>query len=726
MGRKGRGRKREQRTGEAPAPPGSELAVGRRLRLALGAVLAAGAAWALWSLAPAAVRRERLSVLLISIDTLRADALGAYGRAGADTPWSDRLAAAGARFESVRAHNVVTLPSHANLLSGRLSFEHGVRDNTGFRFPADVPTLATLLKERGYRTGAFLSAFVLDSRFGLDRGFDVYDDRLGGTEVRSEFLVPERSAERTVAAARHWLAAQGDTPAFLFLHLYEPHFPYEPPEPFRTPFAAEPYQGEVAAADAALGPLLAPILDSGERARWLVALTSDHGEALGEHGEMTHGIFAYEACLRVPLMLYAPRLLRPRVVRAPIAQVDVLPTLLDALGLPAPDALAGRSQWPSAFGRSAEPAPLYFEALSSSLNRGWAPLYGLLEGGLKYVDLPLPELYDLAADPGEARNLVATRPEELERLRSRLARFRARDRGVSRVAEEEAALERLRALGYVAAATSQAKQRHTEADDPKNLVGIDTRIREVVRLYRARDLRGALALCEQNIRERPQMPVSYLHLAYLKRGLGDLPGAVEAARRSFELRPLDGEAVSLYAIYLSEARRAGEAVGVTEPYASDSQPNLDVLTARGMALAHLGRFQAALETFAAARRVDPSNALTLVNIGTVHLMSGDRGAARGAFESALEVDPGVARAHNSLGVMAMTDGRSEEAVERWKQAAALDPRDYQTLFNLGSTLRRLGRAAEARPYLEAYLREAPLALEARDMEQVRKWLSAGS
>ena len=712
--------------GEAPGRPRLR---GGRARLALAAALLAAAVLAVVVLvrSPAVRREAGLSVLLVSIDTLRADALGAYGRPGAQTPWMDRLAAEGVRFETVRAHNVVTLPSHANLLSGRLPTEHGVRDNTGFRFPKDVPTLATLLKERGYRTAAFVSAFVLDSRFGLDRGFDVYDDRLGGAEARGEFLVPERPGERTVAAAAEWLAGAGAGPRFLFLHLYEPHFPYEPPEPLRARFPADPYQGEVAAADAALAPLLGTLLEEGvEKGGWLVVLTSDHGEALGDHGEMTHGIFAYEATLRVPLVLHCPRLLAPRVVRAPASHVDLLPTLLDALDLPLPEGLSGRSLWPLAFGGSIAPAPLYFEALSSSLNRGWAPLHGLLDGGLKYVDLPRPELYDLAADPAEATNLAARRPADVERLRGRLGGFRARARGVSRVAEEAEALERLRALGYVAAAASRAKDRHTEADDPKNLVEVDARIREVVRLHRAGDLEGALALCERNVRERPEMPVSYLHLAYLKRGLGDLAGAVAAARRSFELRPLDGEAVSLYAVYLTEAGQPAEAVRVTEPYSGRAEADLDVLTARGMALARLGRFAEALAAFEAAREADPSNVLTLVNVGTVHMMAGAREAARRAFGAALAIDPGVARAHNSLGVMAMTEGRPEEAVERWRRAAELDPRDFQTLFNLGATLRRMGRAAEARPYLEAYLREAPLALERRDIERVRGWLHGRS
>jgi arylsulfatase A-like enzyme/Tfp pilus assembly protein PilF len=671
----------------------------------------------------ASVRRDAgLSVLLVTVDTLRADALGSYGRRDAGTPWMDRLAAEGARFERAHAHNVVTLPSHANLLSGQYPTGHGVRDNTGFRFPAGAPTLASLLRARGWRTGAFVSAFPLDSRFGLDAGFETYDDRFGGAETHTEFLVPERRGPLTVAAALRWLKDHEGEKTFCFVHLYEPHFPYDPPEPFASRFRADPYHGEVAAADAALEPLLRPLLEAGARGRTLVVLTGDHGEALGEHGEQTHGVFAYEATLRVPLIVYAPELFKPAVIEAPVRHVDVLPTVLDALGLTAPSDLPGRSLLPVIASRGRGGAPsAYFEALSSSLNQGWAPLYGVLDGALKYVELPIPELYDLAADPGETRNLAASRGPDMERLRGVLQVQRARDAGAARVKEDPATLEKLHALGYVSGNVA-AKERYTEEDDPKRLIDVDTRTREVLRLYRSGDLDGAIAAARENIRRRPNMSLSYLHLAYLERARGNLAAAVEAARKSFELRPLSAESVSLYAVYLTEAGRAKDAVALLEPYVSAVQPDLDVLTARGMALARLGRRDEALATFERARAADPSNAVVLANIGTVHLMFGDRVRARQAFEAALDVDPGVAAAHNSLGVIAAQEGRMDEAVERWRRAVALDPTDYRTLFNLGLTLRRQGREAEARPYLEAYLRAAPPALEARDIARVRGWL----
>ena len=691
---------------------------------AVGVVVAGLAVRAL--LSPRVERDPGLSVLLISVDTLRADALGCYGRQDAATPWSDRLAAEGVRFETAHAHNVVTLPSHANILSGRYPLRHGVRDNTGFRFPSDVPTLATILREKGWRTGAFVSAFVLDSRFGLDRGFEVYDDRVGGQETTTAFATPERRGAQTVEAAKRWLESVRGQRWFAFVHLYEPHFPYEPAEPFASRFRSQPYAGEVAASDAALGPLLEPLLADGAVERTLIVLTSDHGESLGDHGERTHGIFAYEATLRVPLILRAPGLVAPRVEQRPVRHVDVLPTVLDALGIDVPADLPGRSLLPLISRREDGDPESYFESLSTSLNRGWAPLHGAVVGGLKYIDLPLPELYDLADDPGERKNLAGSRPQDLERLRARLGRLRAGDVGVgARVEEAQATLERLRALGYVADGGVPEKERYSPEDDPKNLIELDERIRDVVTLYHAGDYAGAIAVCEENIRRRPDMPLAYFQLAYLEHARGRLDAAIAASRRAVDLRPLDAESASLHAAYLTEAGRAREAVAFLEPYAKTREPEIEVLTALGMGQARVGRTEDALASFARARELDPANATVLVNAGTVHLMRGDRARARQAFEAALDIDDGESRAHNSLGIIAAAEGRPAEAIARWERAVDLDPRDYQSLFNLGTTLRKQGREREARPYLEAYLRVAPKTLEQRDMARVRAWLEGG-
>ncbi len=689
----------------------------QRALVLTGAVALGLAAAAAFVLRPQ-VRRERgLDVLLVTIDTLRADALGVYGNARSETPWIDRLAREGARFEAAHAQNVVTLPSHANILSGRYPLQHGVRDNSGFRFPADTASLATILKAAGYRTGAFVSAFPLDARFGLGRGFDRYDDRLGNAETHAAFHMQERRGVETVAAARAWLESQTGAPTLCWVHLYEPHFPYEPPEAFAARFRDDPYLGEVAAADDALRPLLAPLLDSGRKGRTLVVLTADHGESRGEHGEMTHGIFAYEATLRVPLILYGPRIVPPGVIRDEVRHVDILPTVLDALELPVPPDLPGTCLLALASG-VASPAvrSSYFESLSASLNRGWAPLRGALKDHLKYIDLPVPELYDLEADPHETRNLAAVNPL--------LAGFRSREKSLDRVAESAQAREALQALGYVSA-PGRAPPRAPSGveDDPKNLIPLDAEVQSVVDHYRAGDLEGAIRIGEDLVRRRPGMSLVFTHLAFLYRQKGDFAAAVNAGRRALALNPEDTEAVALIGAYLVEAGRPKEALKLLEPYAKRAEPDPDVLTSRGMALAALGETQAALETFEWARALAPANAMNLVNIGTTYLMAGDRGRAQQAFLAALDLAPDLARAHNSLGVIAAQEGRLEEAVARWRQALAADPRDSQTLFNLATTLRRQGHDPEARAFFERYVKEAPAA-EARDVAAARAWLKA--
>jgi len=711
---------RPERAGAARSPSSRRALAGLALAVALAA-----AAWILGRSPRVAIRRDPgLSVLLITVDTLRADALGSYGRSGAETPWMDRLAAGGVRFTAAHAHNVVTLPSHANILTGQLPTRHGIRDNSGFRLPETLPTLATLLKDRGYGTAAFVSAFPLDSRFGLARGFDLYDDRLGDAQDLRAFRMQERSGRETVAAARRWLAARAGARHFAWVHVYEPHFPYAPPEPLATRFAAQPYQGDVAAADAALGPLLEEAMR--EESRTLVILTSDHGESLGEHGEATHGIFAYEATLHVPLVLYAPSILSPRVVAAPVRHVDLLPTALDALGIEPPPGLAGVSLLPVADGAgAAPPEESYFEALSGMLNRGWAPLTGSLRGHAKYVDLPLPELYDLASDPAEAHNLAASEPERLEAMRGLLSRLRADDAGPRRdTAESAETRERLRALGYVSGEAPERSGGYTDADDPKRLIALDRQLEDAIGRYTRGDLAGALAVCEELLRQRPDMPLVAKQLGFLKQQAGDSRGAIAALERAIAIDPGDGDAAALLGSYLTEAGDPDQAVRFLEPLTRGDAPDLDVLNAYGVALASLGRADEALAAFGRVRALDPSNALAVVNAGVVFLMGGARDRARASFEAALELDPGMARAHNSLGVLAIEAGDEEAALRHWREAVRLDPTDYQTLYNLGTLLLQRGERAEAKGFLERYVEAAPAGLEDRDVARVRRLIGS--
>ena len=471
-----------------PAPPADHPVARRRGRVVLLLLLllggAAGAALWLWpggAPPPVVERNAEQNVLLVTIDTLRADALGSYGGAAA-TPNLDRLAAAGARFEFAHAHAVVTLPSHASILTGTYPFEHGIHDNAGYRLPDDSSTLAAMLRAEGFATGAFVAAFPLDSQFGLDNGFETYDDRFGQAEGPSDFTIAERPAETVVAAARTWIESQRGR-WFAWVHLFDPHAVYRPPAPFDARYAASPYHGEVAYTDYALGPLLETAGGGGRPT--LVVVTADHGEALGEHGELTHGLFAYEATLRVPLILAqlggAARDAAARgVVSAdPARHVDIAPSILDALTLPAPSTLPGRSLLAAA--TSETESRSYFEAMSASLNRGWAPLRGVLAGRDKYIDLPLPELYDLREDAAETRNLVTGRAARVRALETLLAEVPSAA-GDRRVDETAAVVERLRSLGYIGG-SAPVKERYTVADDPKQLAHIDSAMHRGVDLF---------------------------------------------------------------------------------------------------------------------------------------------------------------------------------------------------------------------------------------------------
>ena len=683
----------------------------------LAALLAAG-----WWISRPAVPQIRHNVLLITVDTLRADAVGAYGRTATPTPLIDRIAQVGVRFTDAHAHNVVTLPSHANILTGRLPPDHGVRDNAGFRLPPGAETLATHLQRQGYRTGAFLSAFPLDSRFGLATGFDVYDDRLAGG-ARPAFLIQERPAERTVALATQWIGAAGGQPWFAWVHLYEPHFPYDSPEQFASRWPNDPYLGEVAAADAALGPLLEPILAAGAESDTVVIITSDHGESLGEHGEASHGVFAYESVLRVPLLIYAPQIVSPRVVDAPARHIDLLPTVLGALALEIPAGLAGRNLMPVMSGNDQRaPDGVYFEALSATLTRGWAPLHGIIQDGFKYIDLPVPELYDLTEDPREERNLAGAEPGRVAALRAHLERFRSADphRAVRR--EPAEVRERLGSLGYVTGGTGRPRTPFTEADDPKRLIALDAILQASLERYLAGDLAGAIAHARDLVGRRPSMAVSWMQLAQLEREAGHAAAAIDAMRRAVTLSAGDTEALTLLAAYLTEAGRPLEAADLLAAAAREPDADPDLLSTQALALARLARFDEALAALARAREHDPSNALLLVHLGTVQLTRGRRSAAREAFTDAIRLDPDMARAHSSLGVLAVEEGNLDQAAQHWRDATSRDPREYRNILSLGIALARGGRTAEARACFEFFAASAPPSHYAAELERVRAWL----
>jgi arylsulfatase A-like enzyme/tetratricopeptide (TPR) repeat protein len=699
---------------------------GRRRALLVGAALvivmvAAGAYGLLGRPAGHFDRHADQNVLLITIDTLRADALGAAGGRAA-TPNLDALAAAGIRFDYAHAQAVVTLPSHTSILTGLYPFQHGVRDNTGYRLRADVPTLATMLKQRGYATGAFVGAFPLDSRFGLTRGFDVYDDHYGETNRLVAFAMPERRAGTVVDIATRWLRGQHGK-WFAWVHVFDPHAPYMPPPPFDAAYAGHPYDGEVAYVDSALGPLLA--LARQQPRPTLVVVTGDHGEALGSHGEETHGLFAYEATLKIPLIIddtAQSHPFRDGVTELPARHVDIVPTVLDALSLPVPKTLPGRSLV-AALERGDTSGPAsYFEALSPFLNRGWAPLTGVLVGHEKFIDLPEQELYGLLKDPGETSNQLPSDAELGRVMEERLREFNASPLdSTGRVRESASTVAQLQALGYVSG-SPPVKTRYTDDDDPKRLVGIDSEIHKGVELFQTGRPREALDVYRDIIRKRPSMGLGYLHAAFLQWELGQPQQAVDTLKQALENGASTGEIQAQLGVYLAESGSPEEAIRVLQPEVGAGSSDVDALNAFGIALARVGRSADAMATFERVLRISPSNARAWQNIGTIWLERKNDTEARKAFAAALALDPHLATALNGLGVVELRSGNRAGAIDAWKRAVAADPRQFDTLFNLGLTLRDSGDVAGARPYLEQFARTAPPAFYGPDIARVKGWL----
>lgn len=654
-----------------------------------------------------AVGVEQPPVLLITIDTLRADALGSYG-GRASTPALDELAGSGVRFDNAVAHAVTTLPSHASILTGLDPSRHGVHDNSGFRVGDEMETLAERLAAAGYATGAFVGAFPLDSQFGLAQGFDVYDDHYGGG---GDFRMVERGAAEVVSVARRWIRRQRG-PWFAWVHVYDPHAPYVPPEPQSSEYADDLYAGEVAYTDSALKPLLA---DAARRGA-LVVVTSDHGESLGEYGEQTHGIFAYGATLRVPLLVAWPGHVEGgRVVPDRVRHIDITPTVLEVLGEPAAD-VQGVSLGPLLRGEpDAAPRRSYFESLTANLTRNWAPLRGLYDGDWKLIDLPIVELYAVDAAARETDNLATQEPQQVSRLRQLLADHLAVSAPHGeQITEDPATLRRLRALGYVGGGGGGRTAADTDGygaeDDLKNLIELDGAVQQAVQAMENGDLRQALGLLNDAVAQRPDFVHARVLLAKIDHERGRTDAAIAA------LRAAAGEGfdspllLSRMGFYLRAVGRSEEAVGVLERALNQQPDDLDNLillaTAQGMA----GRTSEAERSFAEAIERDPTYAPAYSDQGTFLLGIGQTARAQTAFQTAVQYDPGLAAAHNGLGVVAQRNDQLELAIDSWRTAVSLDPTQFRALRNLGIQLVRMDRFAEAIDVLDQLLATLPVPL----------------
>ncbi len=634
---------------------------------------------------PHRVDRDRLNLVLVTLDTTRADRIGAYGGPNAaDTPAFDRLAREGTLFERAMASAPLTLPSHATMFTGRFPPAHGLRDNGGFFLGPDAVTLAEQVRDAGLRTGAFVGAFVLDSKWGLDQGFEHYADDFDLSMARGGSLGSvQRPANEVVDLALPWLESVKHERFFAWLHFYDPHAPYAPPEPFASRYAGRPYEGEVAFTDAQLGRVVDFLAASGLLDRTVIAVLADHGEGLGEHGEGTHGFFIYESALGTPFVIRAPfARTTGRRVADPVRTADLAPTVLDLLGLPPlPAAVSGTSLVPLMTGDRVEMnLDGYAEAMYPLHHYGWSALRALRAGRFKLIDAPRPELYDLERDPHESRNLFDDRRALGVRLQEQLRTLERQwsEAGAASVTApadvDPDVRERLAALGYVGSFVATAAGADADRADPKDKIELFN-LMSRARTRSRDDPQGSFAevvgLLEQVVAADPQVIDAWFSLgnAYFKEGRA--ADAITHFRRALALKP----DYDLALINMANAYRS------------------------------LGQDEAALAGYEHYLRIDPKNAWVHYQIGEICLDREDLACAAARFQQALAIDARVAPARNALGALAYRRGDLATAEQHIQAALAEKPDVRLAHFNLGLVAEASGDPVRA---AREYARELEL------------------
>jgi arylsulfatase A-like enzyme/Flp pilus assembly protein TadD len=659
--------------------------------------------------APAAApstAEPRLNLLLITIDTLRADRLSCYDASHVQTPAIDKLAGSGVLFSRAFAHNPLTLPSHANILLGTTPLVHGVHDNVDFVVREEWLTLAEHLKSFGYATAAFIGSSALDSRFGLNQGFDLYDDEVK-PKGAPKYSSGERKAGKVVERALGWIRGK-NSPWFAWIHLYDPHAPYDPPEPFLSQHKIQPYDGEVAYVDSALGQLFRFMEDAGVLNKTMVVLTADHGESLGQHGERTHGVFAYNATLWVPLIFHFPGA-RPARIGQPVCHVDIFPTVCEALNVPAPGSLQGISLLPAMNGKEIPPRKIYFESIEPFTVFHWAPLRGYISEGRKFVESPIPELYDLERDFDERSNLAD--PKSTASFRAELdliVKDLSHPENVqARRQPDRQTQEMLKSLGYLAGNGSPAKDKFGPEDDVKSLLPLLQEIEDITYL---KDAPTAIRRLREIANRTSKLYQAHLYLAKLLHSTGEKAGAIDVLAEGLQKYPDAYEIFELYCDYLSDAGQFDAVIRIIRSRdLLQMSTNPNIWKFMGDALLKKGDLSGSIAALEKAAAIDDGYADIFKNLGTAYLSqymnskNPDTGAkAVRSLKKAVDLDPGQADIYNTLGMAFHQTGDREEAIQAWEKALQIHPNLGKVGFYLGYEYYLKGEMDRARAQLLKY------------------------
>jgi choline-sulfatase len=670
---------------------------------------------------PVAVRRNG-PVIIVSIDTLRADRLPMFGYTGVETPHLDRFRADSILFRNAYTHAPLTLPAHTSLLTGLLPNEHKVRNNIGYVLSGGIPTLPRILKAKGYATGAAVSAYVLRGSSGLSRDFDEYEDRIAGSGSAAVGQL-QRSGTATTAIATRWIGAHAAQPFFYMLHLFEPHSPYEPVEPFRSKYR-DRYDGEIATVDSILGSFLEDLRRTGVYDQALIIVLSDHGEALGDHGEPEHGIFVYRPTTHIPLVVKLPgNERRGETVETPVGLIDIAPTVADFAGVTVPTAMRGTSLLkPLESGRR-----VYSESLYPRIHLGWSELHSLVDARYHYIEAPRAELYDVVADPGEKNNVISDQRRIASRMREELGRYGTEIETPQSIDPEEA--KKLAALGYLSSPAGEAKG---PLPDPKDRIG---EIADMVRasdLLRKRRWEAAIEAFQQIVDRNPRLSDAWNQLGDALEGAGRHEEAAAVYQRAIEMTPqLAGEfglrrgAVLLKLEKHDEAALHARLAEATNPGAMHvllariemARKNFGAAEAQARAAANDANFRIPGELLRAqilAQQERPAEALPIVErIGTeieqqgmgpveaYEFIRGDVLArlerydeAVAAFRREIEHFPGHQQAYANLYLVYMVTGRPREAQQAIEAMVRANPGERTMLF-AARTMEALGDTSGA-------------------------------
>jgi len=635
---------------------------------------------------------EPSNIILISIDTCRADHLSCYGYSRKTTPAIDAVAKGGVLFEQVISPVPITLPAHCSMLTGTIPPDHGVHDNVENKLDQSNVTLAEILKAEGFGTAAIVSTFVLDSQFGLSQGFDTYNDQF--EVVRYTSSTNERLGGETSRVANEWLEEHKNEKFFLFLHYYDPHDQYRPPEPFASTFADNLYAGEIAYTDHCIGQVVNKLKELKLYDSSLLIIAGDHGEMRGEHGEQEHTYFIYESAIKVPLIFKLPGASHhSRKMTQTVGLIDIVPTVCSLLGIDSPAEMQGQDLSPYLLEKekSEEERGFYCESVTP-LRLNANPLLGIRTNRWKYIHTTRDELYDLTKDPGETNNLAATEPHQAKvlesQLRERIAGLTQKDGSSSQADLDDESLARLRSLGYIASSNDEVSfadedffDLDPDRDDPKDHIDFFVQLQHATGLNFDFKFKEARTILDELARNRPGIFEIHMQLAFAAGGLNDHETAFENLHRALVLKPGNTVALADLGFIALKQDKIEEAIEYSLKAIEGDPGNTVANDTLGTISARKGDFEKAQSYYRKSLDVNPINAATHSRLAGVFALQENLDLAVDHYKTALKINPALSNARKNLGTILIQQGNIEEGLQHCVESLESDPNQPQPLNN---------------------------------------------